>query len=326
MSVPADVTAAIRDARSIVIATHSPMDGDGMGCGLALLRCLTPLGKQIRFITEGNIPRAYAFLAGYDQIHRIEALEELPACDLVLGLDAGEEGRLGRIGRERGDTPLLNIDHHVSNNGFGDYAWIEAEAAATGEQVYQLLLALDVEIDAEAALCLLVALVTDTGRFCYSNTTARTLETAAALIRHGADPDRLQRRLFSATPMRMLHLQSRAIEKLEVHAGGTVSMLVLPHDFGADLGADAEHLKDLVDLVISIEGVFVAALVRGLPEGGTKVSLRSKSDQADVAEFAGVMGGGGHVRAAGFSSPDGPEKTARRILPALEKLAVVAAG
>ena len=326
MSAPDGVVSAIRDARSILIATHSPMDGDGLGCGLALLRCLTPMGKQVHFITEGNVPRAYAFLAGYEKIHRIDALEALPPVDLVLGLDAGEEARLGRAARERGDTPLVNIDHHVSNPGFGDHAWIDAKAAATGEQVYTLLEDLGAEIDAEAAICLLVALVTDTGRFCYSNTTARTLDTAAALIRHGADPDRLQRRLFAAIPMSMLHLQSRAIEQLEIHADGLVSLLVVRHDFGADLGADAEHLKDLVDLVISVEGTIVGALVRGLPDGSTKVSLRSKSDRADVAEFAASMGGGGHVRAAGFSAPGGPIETARLILPGMEKLAVGAAG
>ena len=97
---------------------------------------------------------------------------------------------------------------------------------------------------------------------------------------------------------------------------------MVDHDFGADLGADEEHLKDLVDLVISVKSARVAALIRGLGDGTCKVSLRSKSDQADVAAFAGTQGGGGHVRAAGFSSPDSPEATLARILPGLTALAV----
>ena len=168
--------------------------------------------------------------------------------------------------------------------------------------------------------------MTDTGRFCYSNTTDKTLETAAALVRHGADPDRLQRRLFSAIPLSMLRLQARAVDNLEFVAEGLVSMLVIDEDFGADLGAGEEEHKDLIDLVISVESAVVGALVRGLPGGGCKVSLRSKRDEADVARFAKTLGGGGHVRAAGFSSQESARATADGLMPALAKLAVGAAG
>ena len=191
---------------------------------------------------------------------------------------------------------------------------------------YPLLGALDAPIDAESALAMLVALVTDTGRFCYSNTTANTLETAAALVRHGADPDRLQRRLYGSIPLNALRLQARAIEELRFEADGLVSLLVVEHDFGDDLGVDEEALKDLVDLVNLVDGSLVGALVRGLADGTTKVSLRSKRDAADVAALAQSLGGGGHIRAAGYSSPDGVEATAQRLLPALERLAVGAAG
>ena len=214
MSVPEAVLQAIRDADRILLATHSPMDGDGMGCGLALKSCLEKQGKRIDFVTEGNIPRAYVFLAGYDAIRQIGAGDPLPDCDLVIGLDAGEEGRLGRAASERGDTPLVNIDHHISNTQFGDVAWVDPTCAATGEQVHDLLVAMGADIDADAALCLLVSLVTDTGRFCYSNTTERTLRTAASLVAFGADPDRLQRRLFASIPMAMLRLQARSIDHL----------------------------------------------------------------------------------------------------------------
>jgi len=327
LKTPEAVLAALRDARSILITTHSPMDGDGMGCGLALMRVLRGQGKQVHFITEGHVPHAYTFLAGFDDIHRIDALEPLPDFDLLVGLDAGEERRLGRAFAERGpDTRVLNIDHHVSNNGFGDVAWVEPTAAATGEQAYTLLRDMGVDIDAEMALCMLVALVTDTGRFCYSNTTAQTLRIAAELVELGADPDRLQRHLYAAVPMEALRMHARAVDALELHSDGLVSVLCVAHDFGADLGVDQDAIKDLVDLVISVRGVMVGALVRGLPEGGTKVSLRSKSDRADVAAFAASQGGGGHVRAAGFSSDETPEETARSILAGLEQLAVVAAG
>jgi phosphoesterase RecJ-like protein len=326
VSAPPEVVDAIRAANTIVIGTHAPMDGDGMGCGLALMRALESMDKQVDFITEAYIPRAYSFLAGYDRIRRIGAGDALPACDLVLGLDAGEPSRLGRLASE---TPpgarLVNIDHHVSNDGYGDIAWVDARAAATGEQVFMLLEALGAPIDEHTALALLVSLVTDTGRFCYSSTTARTLAIASKLVHHGADPDRLQRRLFSAIPLATLKLQGRAVEKLTLAADGKLSLLVIPHDFGADFGAGEEELKDLVDLVISVDGAMVGALVRGLDDGTTKVSLRSKTDAANVAEFASGRGGGGHIRAAGFSAPTGPDETAAEMLADLSALAVGAA-
>ncbi|MHC4932369.1 MAG: DHH family phosphoesterase [Planctomycetota bacterium] len=324
---PRELIAAIRKARSVLIATHSPMDGDGMGCGLALLRVLGAMGKECHFVTEAYIPRAYAFLPGYVSIQRVSAGDPLPACDLILGLDAGEADRLGRVYAERPEgARVANIDHHVSNSGYGDIAWVEAGAAATGEQALALIQALGVEIDTETALCLFVAIVTDTGRFCYSSTTPATLEAAAELVRLGADPDLLQRKLFGAVPLPVLHLHARAVDRLEFSADGRVCILTIPHDYGADLAVDEDAVKDLVDTVIGVKGVVVGALVRGLKDGTCKVSLRSKSDAADVAALASSHGGGGHVRAAGFTGSAGPEATAQALFPELEGLAVAAGG
>jgi len=325
VTVPVELVAAVREARSIVCATHNPMDGDGLGCGLALLRLLRAAGKQCRFVTEAPAPRAYRFLPGYDDIEQLGDGAP-PPCELLLGLDAGEPDRLGRLYAERAPgTKVANIDHHVSNSRFGDVIWVDAEAAATGEQVYLLLRALGYELDPVSAQSLLVSIVTDTGRFCYASTSPRTFEIAAALLRAGADPDDLQRHLYGAMPRSVLELRSRAAEMLAFHSGGRLAMLAVPSDFGADLGLDAEEAKDLVDLAIGVEGVIVAALVRGLPEGGCKVSLRSKDDRADVAAFAVQQGGGGHVRAAGFSSDRDPAATVAAIRAGLEALVVGAA-
>ncbi|MHC4729612.1 MAG: DHH family phosphoesterase [Planctomycetota bacterium] len=325
MTVPAELVEAVRAARSIVCATHNPMDGDGLGCGLALRRVLTAAGKQCLFVTETPPPRAYRFLPGYDDIAQL-GKGAPPPCELLIGLDAGEPDRLGRLYAERApETKAANIDHHVSNSRFGDLVWVEPGAAATGEQVYLLLRALGYELDPVSAQCLLVSIVTDTGRFCYAATSPRTFEIAAALLRAGADPDGLQRHLYGAMPRPVLELRSRAVEALAFHAGGRLAVLAVPSDFGADLGLDAEEVKDLVDLAIGVEGVIVAALVRGLPEGGCKVSLRSKDDRADVAAFSVQRGGGGHVRAAGFSSDRDPAGTVAEIRAGLEALVVAAA-
>jgi len=326
VSVPAELVEAVRAADSIVCATHNPMDGDGLGCGLALRRAMTAAGKQCLFMSEAPPPRAYRFLPDYGDIVQLEEGGAPPPCDLLIGLDAGEPDRLGRLYAERSPrTKVANIDHHVSNTRFGDVVWVDPAAAATGEQVFLLLRALGCELDPVTAQCLLVSIVTDTGRFCYSSTSPRTFEIAAALLRAGADPDVLQRHLYGAVPRAVLELRSRAGAALAFHAGGRLAVLAVPSDYGADLGLDAEEVKDLVDVAIGVEGVVVAALVRGLPEGGCKVSLRSKDDRADVAAFSQARGGGGHVRAAGFSSESDPAGTVEEIRPGLEALAVAAA-
>ena len=327
MKVPEQVVEVIRGAKSVLIATHSPMDGDGLGCGLALLRSLRAAGKEVHFVTEAPVPRAYHFMPDVAAIRQLPDGESAPVCDLLLGLDAGEADRLGRAYAERAETTrVVNIDHHVSNTEFGDVAWVDPDAGATGELVHGLFGALDLELGPETALCLLVSLVTDTGRFCYSNTSARTLEIAADLLRHGANPDVLQRNLYGAVPLAMLNLRARAAEALKLSSEGRVAMLTIPAGYGADLGADDEDVKDLVDLAIGVDGVVVAALVRGLADGSTKVSLRSKDDRADVAAVAARHGGGGHVRAAGFSGAGDPAATEAILRPELEAIAVAATG
>ncbi|MHC4939155.1 MAG: DHH family phosphoesterase [Planctomycetota bacterium] len=305
----------------IVLATHIPMDGDGLGCGIALHRALTARGKKVRFVTEAPVPSVYDFLEGREVVELIGPDEALPPFDLLLGLDAGDESRLGRAYDERPNgCRIANIDHHTTNDRYGDVAWVEGGASSTGEMVHTLLLDMNAAIDAASAQALLVSIVTDTGRFSYSNTTVGAFEAAADLVRRGADPDTIHRRLYASTPLDVLRLRARAAESIELIAGGRAALLTIESDYGADLQVEEQDLKDLVDVAIALEGVVACALVRGLPHGGTKVSLRSKSDDADVAALALRHGGGGHVRASGFSAAGEPKEVALRLGPELETL------
>jgi phosphoesterase RecJ-like protein len=326
LTTPPPVLDAIRNADSILLATHIPMDGDGLGCGIALLRCLRAMGKQVRFLNEAPVPYVFEFLPGRADVELLGPDDAVPEFDLLFGLDAGDASRLGRIHDERPKgCRVLNVDHHATNERYGDVAWVEADASATGEMVHTLLLDLGAAIDAESAQALLVAIVTDTGRFSYSNTTAGAHEAAADLIRRGADPDEIYRNVYASLPLKVLRLRARAAEAVSLEVGGKAGVLVVEADFGTDLGTIEEDVKDLVDIPIGLEGVLVAALVRGLPNGGTKVSLRSKSDALDVAALSKRHGGGGHVRAAGFSDAAAPTEVAERLRPELEAL-IVSAG
>ena len=321
MKPPAALLELIRRSDDILLATHIPMDGDGLGCGIALHRTLSAMGKKVRFVTESRVPGSYDFLVGHDLVEVLDADDPMPRCDLLIGLDAGDETRLGRAYDERTPgTPVANIDHHATNDRYGDVAWVEAGASSTGEMVYRLLVEFGAAIDAASAQALLVSIVTDTGRFSYSNTTVGAFESAAGLMRRGADPDEIFRRLYGSVPLDVLRLRARAAESIELLAGGRAAILTVEADYGADLGVEEQDLKDLVDVAIALEGVQACALVRGLPRGGTKVSLRSKSDTADVAALAKRNGGGGHVRASGYSADAEPKQVAVVLAPELEAL------
>jgi phosphoesterase RecJ-like protein len=318
---PADLLRLITASDDILLATHIPMDGDGLGCGIALHRALTARGKRVRFVTEARVPSVYDFLEGRDVVEQIGPGDPVPPFGLLLGLDAGDASRLGRPYEERPEgAKVANIDHHATNEGYGDVSWVEPGASSTGEMVHRLLLDLGAEIDAASAQALLVSIVTDTGRFSYSNATVGAFETAADLVRRGADPDGIHRRLYASVPLDVLRLRSRAAESIRLLARGRVAILTIDAEYGADLDVEEQDLKDLVDVAIALDGVVVAALVRGLPFGGTKVSLRSKADEADVAALAQRHGGGGHVRASGYSADAEPQAVAAALGPELEAL------
>jgi len=318
---PADLLRVLDEHDDIVLATHIPMDGDGLGSGIALHRALTARGKRVRFVNEAAVPSSYDFLEGRAVAELLAADDPVPACTLLVGLDAGDASRLGRVYEERPDGCVVaNVDHHATNDRYGDVAWVEPDGSSTGEMVHALLRAMDAEIDPVTAQALLVSIVTDTGRFSYSNTTPGALEAAADLIRRGADPDTIHRHLYASVPLDVLRLRARAAESITLLGRGRVAVLVADREYGDDLDVQEQDVKDLIDVAISLDGVVVAALVRGLPRGGTKVSLRSKSDAADVAAFSQRRGGGGHVRAAGFSADAEPRAVATALGPELEAL------
>lgn len=321
MKPPPELLALLKGQGDVLIATHIPMDGDGLGSGIALKRALEAQGRSVRFVTEQRVPSAFNFLQGSAEVIVLGPEDPMPPTELLVGLDAGDEHRLGRAFVERASgCSVANIDHHATNDRYGDVAWVEAGASSTGEMIHALLRAMDAEITAEMAQAMLVSLVTDTGRFSYSSTGPGTFEVAADLLRCGANTDALYQQLFASRPLDVVRLRARAAEDLQLLSDGKVAVLTADREYGANLDFQEDDLKDLIDVAIGLEGVVVAALVRGLPEGGTKVSLRSKSDGANVAALARKLGGGGHVRASGFSDDRAPAEAAAALMPELAAL------
>jgi phosphoesterase RecJ-like protein len=268
-------------------------------------RLLTQLGKDsVMFMAskEFPLPIEYRFLPLEEVFH--EAPADL-ADRTVVFLDCGNIDRVPVDFLTAGSNDTINIDHHHDNTRFGDFNLVDVEASCTAEIVYELAVLLGAEVTKEMAVPLYVGLVTDTGKFMYENTAARTHRITADLIEAGVDVDDTYRRLYEHVPVEKLRLVSRALDGIQRHCDG---LLVLTYIAAADYeatGAGEEMTEGIIDLLRSVEGAKVAAVVRDQASRGRaarKVSLRSSEGDVDVSAIARKHGGGGHKRAAGFST------------------------
>ena len=290
--------------KRICLTTHVNPDGDGLGSEVGLLRLLKARGVDAVITNPSPTPDRYQFIfAGLDGVDRSgEAVKELRKADLIVVLDIGDLGRLGSLGetvRERG-VPVACVDHHLSGGSLPPGPrYVDAEAAATGELIFEIAQGNGWTLDADAARALYVAIFTDTGGFRFSNTRPRTLRAAAALLETGLDTEQIYLDLYANAPEGRIRLIAETLETLVVEDGGLAWVTVPPgamerHDVAAD------DLDGVVEYPRSIQGVRLALLFREIAGGRIKVSFRSVGD-VDVAALAKPFGGGGHAKAAGAS-------------------------
>jgi bifunctional oligoribonuclease and PAP phosphatase NrnA len=307
---------ALRKATSIAIACHVNPDGDALGSLLGADLGLKKLNKKTSPALEGGtqgVPPAYKFLPGVDAL--IEP-KDIGDFDLFLALDCGAGDRLGDLQELASSAPVsINVDHHPGNDMFGTLNIVVTDASSTAELVTRLLLDAGVAIDRDIATCLYVGLVTDTGRFQYSNTTPETLRIAADLLEFGVPATQIAQEVFESSPFGYLKLVGRVLERARLFEdeGFVYSWVTL-----ADLdesGVGMDETENLVDAVRSTRAADVAAMFKQLPDGSYRVSLRSKGPRS-VGAVARELGGGGHELAAGFTAED-IEKTVEAIRHAL---------
>jgi bifunctional oligoribonuclease and PAP phosphatase NrnA len=299
------VAAELRSRDRFLLTAHEGPDGDALGSLLGLHKTLTQLGKDsVMFMAakEFPLPIEYRFLPLEEVFH--EAPADM-ADRTVIFLDCGNIDRMPVEWLTAGGNDVINIDHHHDNTCFGDINLVEVEASCTAEIVYDLARLLEVKITAEIASALYVGLITDTGKFMYENTNAHTHRVAADLIEAGVDVDDTYRRLYENVPIEKLRLVSRALDGISSHCDGRLAIsYITTADYEAT-GAGEEMTEGLIDHLRSIDGVKVAAVIRDLgsrPRTARKVSLRSSAGEVDVSAVARINGGGGHKRAAGFST------------------------
>lgn len=282
--------ALISAADKIAITAHVKPDPDALGSILGLGLALRKLGKTIIMAVDDDLPNSLGFMSKIDEIKNLDG-ENKQKVDLLIVLDASDLERAGRV-PEVFLGPMLNIDHHVSNTGFSEYRYLDINAAATGEIIYQLLNEMAISIDLDIAKNLYTAIVTDCGFFQYSNTTAQTMEYAAQLLNYGVKPDEIHFALESKNRS-SIELLAEVLKTLEFFNSDKIAFLSLEHK-KYDPQADTEGF---IAFARYIHGVEIAVFIKEIDESITRVSMRSKI--ADVSKVALHFGGGGHMRAAG---------------------------
>jgi phosphoesterase RecJ-like protein len=300
------VAEAIRANDRFLITTHENPDGDALGSLLASKLALDSLGKDSVMYLGGQapLPAEYAFMGLGDLSRTVppDAAERV-----LLAVDCANANRLGPDAERLLQARLvINVDHHHDNTSFGHVNVIVADASSTGEVLHDLLGELGVETTPEIAEALYIAIVTDTGRFQYANTTPKAHRLAAELLERGADVHKVFQGIYESVQFAKLKLLARALERAQVYEGGRVVVSHLLRTDFAEVGAAEPYSEGIIDFLRAVEGADMAALIREPPGPGRparKVSLRSSADELDVSAIARASGdGGGHRQAAGFSS------------------------
>jgi phosphoesterase RecJ-like protein len=299
------VAETIRANDAFLVVTHENPDGDALGSMLAMSIALAELGKDVVMYLSGDAPTPgeYRFL---DLSGLQRALPDDTEERVLLALDCASERRIGpEVDVVERARLVVNVDHHHDNSRFGDLNLIVDDASSTAEIVRDILASLDVPLSPDIAEALYVALVTDTGRFQYSNTTPKALRLAADLVDAGADVHGIFRLVYETVQFAKLKLLARALGRAELYENGRIVVSYLLKDDFAEVGAEEPYSEGIIDYLRSVEGSEMVALIREPPrdEGpARRISLRSSRDEVDVSAVARAAGGGGHRQAAGFSS------------------------
>src|SRR5919198_2455645 len=300
----AAVVEALRSHDRFLVTTHENPDGDALGSLLAARLGLEQLGKDVVMTLYGDapLPGEYAFMA-LEGLHR--DWPENADTRVLLAVDCANETRIADPSILERAPLVIDVDHHHDNTRFGDVNLIVPDASSTAEVLRDVFRELGVPLTPEIAEALYIALVTDTGRFQYTNTTPKALRLAADLVEAGADIHRVFQGVYESVQFAKLKLLARALDRAQVFDGGRVVVSYLLRNDFAEVGAEEPYSEGIIDYLRAVEGAELAALIREPPRDGSperKVSLRSSTDDLDVSAIARKSGGGGHRQAAGFSS------------------------
>ena len=300
----------IDNSYKICIAGHKTPDGDCIGSVMALYDTLKPLNKDLTVCIDGAIPFNYKAFLDENIIAKEYDNEEF---DLLFILDSSDEKRLGKFENILNNAKkTVVIDHHKTNEGFGDINIIETEMSSTGELLYDILKASNMHISREAAILIYIAILTDTGKFSYSNTTSQTHRKAAELIDIGVNAAEIDNIVYNSKPSNIVRAFIDCVSGIELYFGNRLGITAITKSILDKNNADMSDIDGVVEYIREIKEVEVSCVLKENEEG-TKVSLRSKN-YVDVSKISVKFGGGGHSRAAGFEINENIENTKKILL------------
>jgi len=313
-----DVADLLRRAERVTAFCHENPDGDTLGAAIAIAIAAERLGKQAEVVSGDPPPPFLAFLPGVERVRQSPSLEP----DVAVVVDAGELSRIGPVVTERADwfaaARIVNIDHHVSNPGYGMAAWIDPEAAATCEMVTLLLPELGVPLDAELATALMAGIVQDTHTFAHPNVTPRTLRVAAELVEAGAPLAAINRSVYADRPFSTLALWGLMLAGIGQRAEGRIVHASMSNAMLTSTGEQPTAAEGFVDLLASTKLADITILFKEVGPAEIRVSVRT-SARADAVVVAAAFGGGGHPRAAGCTVVAGLDAAQELVLAEAER-------
>jgi bifunctional oligoribonuclease and PAP phosphatase NrnA len=300
-----------------LLLTHVRPDGDAYGCILAMAHSLKKLGKDATLWSEDGMSDRYQFLPGSDWVKGGKPPEG--KFDARIVMDNANIQRVGKIQLPSDPaSPVVNIDHHASNPGYGDLSYIDSQRASCGEIIFDLLKTTKMPITLEAAKCLFVAISTDTGSFQYPAVTSETFKTAAELIEHGINLGEISQQTFESHPPRRLLLLREVLQSAKFDSHDQIGYFWIDRESYQKSGAKPEDTEGIIDHIRGIRPVRVAVLFEEVPEDGLiRMSFRSKDKRIDVNKVAQQFGGGGHSAASGARVVGNRTDVEKRVLDAL---------
>lgn len=313
------VARALKRYKSFLITAHINPEGDSIGSQLAMATLLRRLGKKYVIIDSDPVPKSLEFLLFRDHIRT--RLPKQYRFDALIALDCPDIVRLGNVAvYAKRARALINIDHHISNTGFGDVRWVDPATSSCGEMLFYLFRKMGLKIDKRSALYMYVAIVTDTGSFVYENTNHTTHQVVSDLLKTGVQPLWVENRLNETKTVKDLALLMETLKTLQLHYGGRVVTLHTSAKMLEKVGLGAESTENFVNYGRSVKSAKIAVFLLERPHrpGEVHISFRSKGD-VNVSNVASLFGGGGHRNAAGCLIKGSIKKARATILPKLKK-------
>ena len=289
---------AIHSRQRFLITSHARPDGDSIGSQLAMAFALDALGKTVRIVNADSAPEHYQEFPGMDRIE-IAATVDRPDIDAVIVMECSDISRTGVAGLE--GQFIINIDHHAGNRMYGAINWYDLSAAACGEMVFEVILALGAPLTTEIATHIYLAILTDTGSFHHSNITPRTFDICRQCVDAGVNPAVMARRVFDSNSFGKLKLIGALLDDMELVDDGRLAVMHLDDEMLQSTGSTHNDTEGLINLPLTAREIQAVVFFKIGNDEQVRVSMRSKYD-VDVRQVAAAYGGGGHKNAAGFTA------------------------